>query len=80
METDFKSNINLVNNTLSSILEDRYSVAESTRLNHARGEDIFDPVLPIGVAFPESTEEVSEIVKVCDTYQLPIVPIGLGSS
>jgi len=35
METDFKSNINLVNNTLSSILEDRYSVAESTRLNHA---------------------------------------------
>ncbi len=80
METDFKSNINLLNNTLSSILEDRYSVAESTRLNHARGEDIFDPVLPIGVAFPESTEEVSEIVKVCNTYQIPIVPFGMGSS
>ena len=55
-----------LNNELISLLAERYSVSESTRINHARGEDIFDPVLPIGVAFPNTTEEVSKIVKLCN--------------
>ena len=42
METD-KKNIDYINKTLTSLLDDRYSTAESTRTNYARGEDIFDP-------------------------------------
>ena len=34
----------------------------------------------MGVAFPETTEEVSKIVKICNTYSIPIVPFGMGSS
>ena len=68
------------NNELISLLAERYSVSESTRINHARGEDIFDPVLPIGVAFPNTTEEVSKIVKLCNNNFVPIVPFGTGTS
>ena len=48
---------------MSSLLNDRFSVSESVRSNYSKGEDIFDPVLPFGVAFPNSTEEVSNILK-----------------
>ena len=68
------------NNELISLLAERYSVSESIRINHARGEDIFDPVLPIGVAFPNTTEEVSKIVKFCNNNFVPIVPFGTGTS
>lgn len=43
METD-KNNIDYINKTFTYLLGDRYSTAESTRTNHARGEDIFDPM------------------------------------
>ena len=48
-----------VNNYFKSLLAERYSISESTRINYARGEDVFEPVLPLGVAFPNTTEEVS---------------------
>ncbi|KAK6003029.1 hypothetical protein QM012_000874 [Aureobasidium pullulans] len=37
-------------------------------------------VLPIAVVYPKSTEEVSEIAKVCYKYKIPIVPYSGGSS
>ncbi|MDC0056716.1 FAD-binding protein [Alphaproteobacteria bacterium] len=68
------------NNKLISLLENRYSTSESIRNNYARGEDIFDPILPLGVAFPNTTEEVSQIVKICDEHSVPVVPFGMGTS
>ena len=73
-------NLKAVNNDLTLLLGDRFSIIESTRINHSRGEDIFDPILPAGVAFPNTTEEVSKIVKICSEYSVPIVPFGMGSS
>ena len=58
--------IETFNKELTTLLSDRYSISEAARNNHAKGEDIFDPVLPLGVAFPNTTEEVSQIVKVWD--------------
>ena len=73
-------NLDTFNAKLTSLLSDRYSISESIRTNHARGEDIFDPVLPLGVAFPKTTEEVSKIVKICNDNSVPIVPFGTGTS
>ena len=73
-------NLDTFNAELTSLLSDRYSISESIRTNHARGEDIFDPVLPLGVAFPKTTEEVSKIVKICNDNSVPIVPFGTGTS
>jgi hypothetical protein len=36
--------------------------------------------LPSVVALPESTEEVAEIVKLCNKYKVPITPYGGGTS
>ena len=41
---------------------------------------IYDPVLPQCVVFPESNKEISEIVKICDKYKTPIVPFGTATS
>ena len=54
---------------LSSLLGERFSLSESVRSNYAKGEDIFDPVLPFAVAFPNSTEEVSQILKLCNKFK-----------
>ena len=65
---------------LIKILGDRYASNESTRLNYSRGEDIFEPVLSQAVVFPNTNEEVSKIVKLCNTHKVPIIPFGTGTS
>jgi D-lactate dehydrogenase (cytochrome) len=35
---------------------------------------------PDVVVYPESTEEVAEIVRLCSAYEVPIVPFGTGTS
>tara|TARA_Y100000590_G_scaffold335818_1_gene382302 strand:- start:1135 stop:2505 length:1371 start_codon:yes stop_codon:yes gene_type:complete len=67
-------------NELVNLLGERCSFAESIRLNHARGEDVFDPVLSQAVVFPETNEEVSSIVKLCNKNKTPIIPFGTGTS
>ena len=67
-------------NSLTSILSDRISFAEVVRSNYSKGEDVFDPVLPAAVVFPNSTEEVSSILKLCNQHKIPVVPFGTGTS
>ena len=65
---------------LKEFLKDRISLSESTRANYARGEDTYDPILSQAVVFPESNEEVSKILKICNKYKMPVVPFGTGTS
>ncbi|KXG46101.1 FAD-binding, type 2 [Penicillium griseofulvum] len=36
--------------------------------------------LPVAIAYPKSTQEVSEIAKVCHKYRMPMIPYSGGSS
>ncbi len=65
---------------LKNILNNRYSTSESTRANYARGEDTYDPILSQAVVFPETNEEVSKILVICNKYKIPVVPFGTGTS
>tara|TARA_B100001173_G_scaffold194093_1_gene167408 strand:+ start:1001 stop:2374 length:1374 start_codon:yes stop_codon:yes gene_type:complete len=65
---------------LKKIFNGRFSTSESTRLNYARGEDTYDPVLSKAVVFPETNEEVSKILSLCNEYKIPVVPFGTGTS
>ena len=65
---------------LTSLLKDRLSLSQSTRANYARGEDTYDPILSQAVVFPETNEEVSGILKICNDYKVPVVPFGTGTS
>ena len=65
---------------LKKIFNGRYSTSVSTRTNYARGEDTYDPVLSKAVVFPETNEEVSKILRLCNEYKIPVVPFGTGTS
>ena len=65
---------------LRDLLGDRLSTGESIRELHARDEAYTAPVLPDAVAFPENTEEVSGIARICAAHECPIVPYGIGTS
>ena len=65
---------------LKAIFGDRYSTSSSTRSNYSRGEDTYDPVLSKAVIFPESNQEISTILKLCNEKNVPVVPFGTGTS
>ena len=56
------------------------STSDSVREHHSHGESWHAPGVPDCVVFPTSTEEVSQIVKLCAEHRTPIVPFGMGSS
>jgi D-lactate dehydrogenase (cytochrome) len=56
-------------NELQDLLGDRFSESTSVRTNYAGGEDVFDPVLSEAVVFPQSNEEISSIVKLCNKHK-----------
>ena len=65
---------------LKKIFNGRYSTSVSTRTIYSRGEDTYDPVLSKAVVFPETNEEVSKILKLCNENKIPVVPFGTGTS
>jgi D-lactate dehydrogenase (cytochrome) len=65
--------------SLKQLLGDRLSTAASMREQHGKDASYHPCVPPDAVAFAQSTEEVSEIVKVCGRHKVPIVPFGTGT-
>lgn len=65
---------------LKELLGDRFSQGDTIREMHGRDEAHTKPALPDGVAFPTSTQEVSEVVKICAKYKIPMIPFGIGTS
>lgn len=65
---------------LRDLLGDRFSTANAIREQHGRDESYHGVAPPEGVAFAQSTEEVSQILKICSATATPVVPFGAGSS
>ena len=65
---------------LRKLLGQRLSTGKSICEIHGHDEAYTRPALPNAVAFPSSTAEVSEIVKICARYNCPMIPFGVGTS
>ncbi|MWD25985.1 FAD-binding protein [Aquicoccus sp. SCR17] len=65
---------------LRALLGERLSTGPSILDEHGRDEAYTPPQRPDAVAFPESTAEVSTIVKICARHGLPVIPYGTGTS
>jgi D-lactate dehydrogenase (cytochrome) len=65
--------------SLQQLLGDRLSTAASIREGHGKDASYHACVLPDAVAFAQSTEEVSEIVKICAQHKVPLIPFGSGT-
>ena len=64
---------------LLSLLGTRFSIDDTVRDAHARDASHHQVALPDSVAFPKTNIEVSEIVKICAKYNIPIIPYGTGT-
>ena len=65
---------------LASLLGDRLSTGASVLALHARDEAHTTPAMPDAVAFPQTTDEVADIVKICAAHGCPVIPFGIGTS
>jgi D-lactate dehydrogenase (cytochrome) len=59
---------------------DRLSVNPSLRAQHGNTLSEVPNQPPDAVVFPESTEEVAEIVRACAADRVPVIPFGAGTS
>lgn len=65
---------------LTELLGDRLSTSQAVRDQHGNDLTWHEGEPPDAVAFARSTEEVSDIVKVCGRYGVPVIPYGTGTS
>ena len=59
---------------------ERFHTGHSMREQHGHTTTWIENQMPDGVVFAQSTEEVSEIVKVCAAHGVPIIAYGTGTS
>ncbi|KAE9353524.1 putative D-lactate dehydrogenase [Phytophthora fragariae] len=65
---------------LQDLLGDRLSTSRSVLEQHGTDESYHDVTPPDAVAFVQSTDEVSKLVKICAATGTPIIPFGAGTS
>jgi len=58
----------------------RFQTGQSVREQHGHTTTWIANQMPDGVVFAHSTQEVSEIVKVCASHKVPIIAYGTGTS
>jgi D-lactate dehydrogenase (cytochrome) len=59
---------------------ERFQTGHAIREQHGHTTTWIENQLPDGVVFAQSTDEVSEIVKVCAAHKVPIIAYGTGTS
>ncbi len=67
-------------NQLQSRFGDQLTTNQSLLEQHGRDEGGHETHAPDAVLFARSTEEVSDALKICHQYRLPVIPFGAGSS
>jgi D-lactate dehydrogenase (cytochrome) len=65
---------------LEALLGDRIKLGEAIRAQHAGEEGHHKGDIPDCVVFPRSTEEVSQILALCNGHKVPVIPHGAGTS
>lgn len=65
---------------IRTILGDRISTTRVVREQHGCTVTWHENQPPDAVAFPRTTEEVSETVKICTRHRIPVIPYGTGTA
>ncbi|MBL3561655.1 FAD-binding oxidoreductase [Rhodovulum sulfidophilum] len=65
---------------LGEMLGDRLSRSKSDLDLHGRNETYFPFLPPDAVAYPETTDEVAQIVRICAAHGVPLIGWGRGTS
>ena len=65
---------------LHRLFGERASFAPAVREHHGASESHYPTLLPDAVVFPRSTEDVVELVRLCNRFEVPLIPYGAGTS
>jgi D-lactate dehydrogenase (cytochrome) len=65
---------------LKAVLGERTSADEAERAAHGRDESYHRAMSPDMVGYPESTEEVAAIMRICARNTTPVIAFGTGTS
>jgi len=77
------ANNRLIDNAIEeaeALLGDRLSTSRSVRDLHGESVAWFPTQAPDAVAYVHTTKEVSELVRICARYHVPVIPYGAGTS
>ncbi len=67
-------------NALQALLGERLQTGADVRAAHGHDESWHETRPPDAVAFVRSTEEVSDIVRICSAARVPVIAFGTGTS
>jgi len=59
---------------------DRFSRSEALREQHSNTLTWLKVQAPDAVVFPETSDEVADVVRACATARMPVIPFGAGTS
>jgi D-lactate dehydrogenase (cytochrome) len=65
---------------LRTLLGERVSTSHAVREHHGKDESYFPYALPDVVVFLKTTEEVRDVVNICRSHRVPMIPYGVGTS
>ncbi|KRS19012.1 2-hydroxy-acid oxidase [Roseovarius indicus] len=65
---------------LQALLGERLVTSEADRALHGQNETYYPVTPPDAVAYPENTEEVSAILRLCNRHAVPVTAYGAASS
>lgn len=80
---DFERNedgIKTVLGILKQQFGEKFKTSQSLREQHSHTTSYLRSQLPDAVVWPQSTEEVADIVTICAKHKVPIIPFGTGTS
>ena len=65
---------------LSTLLGNHFSQSKSDLATHGQSETHFPVTPPDAVAYPGTTDDVADIVKICARHACPVIGWGQGTS
>lgn len=74
------SDLQMVISDLAPLFGDRIHLSQAVREQHGQGEDSYGCIPPDVVIYPFCTEEVAQIVSLCNRFNIPVIPYGTGTS
>ena len=75
-----KQNISDAISVLKQQFGERLTEATSVRQHHAQSTTRMAQQLPDAVVFAHSSQDVSDILKICNRHKCPVIAFGIGSS
>ncbi|MDF2116686.1 FAD-linked oxidase C-terminal domain-containing protein [Roseiarcaceae bacterium H3SJ34-1] len=75
-----QTEIDVATSALAGKFGNRFSINTTVREQHGHTLTWLPVQPPDAVVFPQSTEEVAAIVKLCAQHRVPVIPFGTGTS